>query len=202
MLESIKQYPLLWILMLVLLGLAIAVLLIARKNKKAAGDSPELLLSAKDVEKLRTSFSNLTAEKLGTVHGKEMIYAVITNIESKLDNGKAFEQLSRPQQQAYTLWYFSQTATGPKGMCQFFREFEQPLTGLIVPALMELNEAKLAGIVNDAFHAFDENNEAASCDQKTVGGLNEAFKSAFDRVSFYDETEAYIRANLTGFLDA
>lgn len=201
MLESIKQYPLLWVLMFLLLALAIGVLIMAKRSKKAAGDSPELLLSAKDVAQLRQSFSDLTRKKLECVHNKEMIYAVITNIESKLDDGLTFEQLSLPQQYAYTLWYFTQTIGGDKGVCQFFREFSMPLTGLIVPALIELDEPKLAGIADDAYNAFDESNETASCDQKTISGLNEAFRSEFDRVAFFDQVEAYIRANISQFID-
>lgn len=201
MLESIKQYPILWVLVFVLLGLAAVVFLVARKNKKAAGDSPELLLSAKDVEQLRKSFSVLTEEKLKTVHGREMVYAVITNIEGKLDNAIAFVELKTSQQYVYTLWYFSQTVGGDKGMCQFFREFGEPLTGLIVPALMELEDAKLTAVVSDAFNAFDDKNETMSCDQKTVSVLNAAFEEAFDRVAFYDKIEAYIYKNISDFVD-
>lgn len=201
MLESFKQYPWLWLLALCLLLLAVAVFVVARRSKKTEGDSPELLLSARDVEQLRISFAELTGEKLDTVHGRELVYAVVTNLESKLDSGRAFEELSMPQQQVYTLWYFSQTVTGAKGLCQFFREFGQPLTGLIVPAVMELNEPKLAGIIDDAYNAFDETNETASCDNKSIQAMNEAFKNEFDRLAFYDEIEQFVRAHQEAFLD-
>ncbi len=200
MLESIQTYPLLWALVVLLLLIAIAVFVIAHKNKKAVGDSPELLLSARDVEQLRKSFAHLTAEKLQTVHGKELTYAVVTNMESQLDAEKEFDTFTKPQQNVYTLWYFSQIIAEEKGMCQFFREFGPPLTELIVPALMELEESRLAAIVDDAYRAFDGTNETASCDTKTVNALNEAFADAFDRVLFFDEMERYIFANTEAFV--
>lgn len=143
----------------------------------------------------------MTAEKLETVHGREMVYAVITNMEAKLDQEQPFETLKKEQQYVYTLWFFVQTFSQGKGMCQFFREFEKPLTALIIPALMELDEPKLTGIVHDAYNAFDENNETSSSNQQTVCALDEAFENEFDRITFYEKTEQYIRSNLNCFLD-
>lgn len=201
MIESFKEYPFLWLLAAVLLLAAVGLLWMAHRNKKNAGDSPELLLSAKDVERLRHSFSNLTKEKLDTVHGREMVYAVVTNIEARLDAGTQFGGLSKTQQFVYTLWYFTQSIAGDKGLCQFFKEFEAPLTDLVVPALMELDEPKLAALAHDAYRAFDSADETASCDPKAVEGLNASFHDAFDRVAFFDKMEQFVRANIDAVLD-
>lgn len=200
MTESMSKYPLLWLLVAVLLILAVIVIVMVSRSKKNGGDSPELLLSARDVAQLREAFSTLSQDKLDTVHGRELIFAVVTNIESKLDNGIEFDALTQHQQYVYALWYFSQSI-GNKGMCNFFREYEPPLTQLIVPAMIAIAEAKMATIVGDAVDAFDDKNESASCDKQSLQSIDEAFNQEYDQLAYYNETEALIRANLGDFLD-
>ncbi|MCC8022800.1 MAG: hypothetical protein LIO46_03335, partial [Clostridiales bacterium] len=147
------------------------------------------------------AFLQLTADKLETVSGRELIFAVVTNVEAKLDAGVDFDALHLEQKYIYTLWYFAQTITG-RQMSVFFREFGPPLTELIVPALTAVEQGEWADMVRDAYQAFDEDNETASCDKATLDGLDETFKYAYTRSAFYDACEAFIRRHLDQFIDA
>lgn len=200
MIEAIKQYPQLFLLLILLIGLAVAVIIIAQKSRAKIGDSPETLLSAKDVGTLKEAFAVITEEKLRTVHGRELVFAVVTNIERKLDDGVQFEDFTQPQRNVYALWHFVQAISGRK-MCDFFREFTSPLTETLTEAVVAINEAELAGIITDAYNAFDDNNESASCDKKTTDALNAAFEGAFDRNAYYDSCEKYILENIDAFVD-
>lgn len=200
MIEAIKQYPQLFLLLILLIGLAVAVIIIAQKSRAKIGDSPETLLSAKDVGTLKEAFAVITEEKLRTVHGRELVFAVVTNIERKLDDGVQFEDFTQPQRNVYALWHFVQAISGRK-MCDFFREFTSPLTETLTEAVVAINEAELAGIITDAYNAFDDNNESASCDKKTIDALNAAFEGAFDRNAYYDSCEKYILENIDAFVD-
>lgn len=199
MIDSFKEYPWLWALFAVLAIAAVVVFILAGKAKRRAGDSPEAVLSSKDLEQLKVAFSDLTEEKLKDVHDKELIFAVITNVEKRLDDGIDFGALTTGQKNIYTLWYFVQSISG-KEMCDFFKEFGEPLASIIAPALIEIDEADLASVASDAFNAFDSKNEDISCDKLTVNALNERFKNDFDRVHYYSSCEKYIRENLGDFL--
>lgn len=199
MIESFKEFPLLWALIVVLAIAAVVVFILAGRAKKKAGDSPESVLSSKDLEQLKVAFSDLTEEKLANVHDKELIFAIITNIEKQLDQGVDFNSLTEGQKNIYTLWYFVQSISG-KEMCDFFREFGDPLTSIIAPALIEIEEAELAAAVSDAANAFDDNNETISSDTTTLKALNARFNNDFDRLHYYSSCEKYIRANLGDFV--
>ena len=200
MLQSIKNYPQLWILTLIVLIVAIVVFIIAGKNKRETGDSPENLLSGRDIAELRKAFEKLNTENMSTVHGRELIYAIIANLEMKLDNEVDFADFNLSQQYIYTLWYFAQTITG-RTMCVFFKEFGEPLTTLIVPAMTAIGRNDWAKIIQDGYDAYDENNENASCDKKTVDAINETFKNEYTRQEFYEACEIYINNNLGDFID-
>lgn len=199
MIESFKEFPLLWVLIVVLAIVAVIVFILAGRAKKRLGDSPESVLSSKDLEQLKVAFSDLTEEKLTDVHDKELIFAIITNIEKRLDDGVDFNLLPEGQKNIYTLWYFVQSISG-KEMCDFFKEFGEPLTTIIAPALIEIEEADLAAVVSDAANAFDDNNESISSDTITLNALNARFNNDFDRVHYYSACEKYIRANIGNFI--
>lgn len=200
MIESFREYPALWLLTLVLLVVAIVLFVFASKRKKTRSDSPEEVLSGKDIERLRQAFSSLNEEKLSGVHGKELIYAIITNIEEKLEKGADFDSFTTGQKYVYTLWYFAQCITG-RTMCIFFQEYGSPLTDLIVPAMKAAGREDWAKMIQDGYDAYDVKNEQASCDQKTVDAINETFKMNYTRSEFYDACESYIRTVIGDFVD-
>lgn len=205
MLDSIKNYPWIWALTVILLVAAILLWRAAMKKrkKKLACQGPEQLLTYKDLEKLKTSFQGLSKEKLMELKGDEsLLFAVITNIEYHLDQGEeenAFLRLTPQQQNVYTLWYFVQGIGGRK-MCDFFHEFGEPLTTLLVPALKEVHEDELAKIAKAGCEAYDEDNEEASADTKTVEALNTAFCEEYDKIRYYHSVAEYVRRNVDKFI--
>ena len=204
MLENMKEY---WYLYLVLLGLIALTAFVVKKaaeaSKRTHRRNQALLAKAKREKELRDAYANLTEEVIAAAPADTLFEGVALILENQCqkssDVNAFYRSLNRPQQLIYAAYYLL-TATKEAALSAFFRRSAQPLTGDAAEAAAEMLDPRTAEIVKNMFDCFDEDNESASVIPEVLDKLDERFSAQQSQNNFYISCGEYIKKNSTFFV--
>ncbi len=204
MLENMKEY---WYLYLVLLGLIALTAFVVKKaaeaSKRTHGRNQALLAKAKREKELRDAYANLTEEVIAAAPADTLFEGVALILENQCqrssDVNAFYRGLNRPQQLVYAAYYLL-TDTKEAALSAFFRRSAQPLTGDAADAAAEMLDPRTAEIVKNMFDCFDEDNESASVIPEVLDKLDEQFSAQLSQNNFYISCGEYIKKNSTFFV--
>ena len=203
MLENVKEY---WYLYLILLGLIVLTAFVIKKaaaaSKRTHGRNQALMARAKREKELRDAYAALTEEIIAAAPSDALFEGaalVLENQCQKASGAEAFYQsLNRPQQLVYAAYYLLTDAKQAK-LSAFFRGSAQPLTGDAVEAAAQILDPTAAETVKAMFDCFDEANENASVIPETLAELDDRFAALQAENNYYSSCGEYIKKNSTFF---
>jgi hypothetical protein len=203
MLENVKEY---WYLYLVLLGLIVLTAFVIKKaaeaSKRTHGRNQALLAKARREKELRDAYANLTEEIIAAAPADTLFEGIALILENQCqkssDVNTFYNSLNRPQQLVYAAFYLL-TDTKEATLSAFFRRSTQPLTGDAAEAAAKMFNPQTAEIVRNMFDCFDEDNESASVIPEVLDKLDERFSAQLSQNNFYISCGEYIKKNSTFF---
>lgn len=204
MLENMREY---WYLYLVLLGLIVLTVFVVRKaaeaSKRTHGRNQALLAKAKREKELRDAYAELTEEVIAAAPADALFEGVALILENNCQKASSttafYDGLTRPQQLIYAAYYLL-TDTKEAPLSAFFRRSSQPLTGDAAEAAAEMFDDQTAGTVKKMFDCFDEENESASVIPEVIDELDRQFQAQAAENTFYFSCGEYIKKNPSFFI--
>ena len=203
MLENMKEY---WYLYLILFALIVLTIFVIKKaaeaSKRTHGRNQALIAKAKREKELRDAYANLTEEIIAAAPAETLFEGVALILENqcqKAVSSTAFYQgLTRPQQLIYSVYYLL-TDAKEKSLSAFFRSSTQPLTGDAAEAAAAMLDPVAAETVKAMFDCFDENNESASVIPEVLDELDGRFAARLAQDNLYVSCGEYIKKNSVFF---
>jgi len=204
--QSIKEFPVLYMIALGLLILCVFLWVIAmRASRKRRGEKEALIAALEHEKALRAQFKTVTQQLLIDTPPERLVEGVCCSIQMALeaqpDMQGAYDALPEPRRLVYALGYVIQDGRG--ALSEFFRRNGQPLTGTALEAVQRLVGGEYAVIFQGEYDAFDEANETASLVKGDITAADARFheiarEQGEDR---YMEAKEYILANSDRFID-
>lgn len=203
MLESLKDY---WYLWLILVAVIVLTYLVWKKAIAASRKRHELTYRSMDEMKYwkerQNQYAVLTREKLDGLNDQDTYEAVLANLFSTLESSKddmaTFRSFSDPQKYVYTTWFILEDCV--KGSVKkFYVNCGDVLLSLCYESMYAIDEKRLGDVLKRASSCYDVNNEYASFDDKTLEKLDAEFKLAYEKAEFIPKISRYVRENLDSF---
>jgi len=203
-LQSIREFPVLYMLILAALILCVFLWVIAMRASRRRREEKDALIAELEYEKaLRTQFRVVTQQLLIDTPPRRLVEGVCCSIQMALekqpDMQAAYDALTQPQLLVYALGYAVQD--GSERLSDFFRKNGQPLTGAALEAVWRLVGGEYAQLFRREYDAFDEGNEAVSLVKEDIAAADARFADllAEQGESLYAEAKEYILANSASF---
>jgi len=204
--QSIKDFPILYILILATLLLCVFLWVIAmRASRKRRGEKEALIAALEHEKALRTQFKTVTQQLLIDTPPERLVEGVCCSIQMALeaqpDMQAAYDALPEPRRLIYALGYVIQDGRG--ALSEFFHRNGQPLTGAALETVQRLVGGEYAEIFQREYDAFDRANETVSLVKGDIAAADMRFseiarEQGEDR---YQEAKEYILANSDRFID-
>lgn len=204
MLENIREYWYLWLILVLLSAFTVFMFRQAAlrgRKRRAARDAQIALLE--HTRLLKERYGSLDEAKLQDTQDGMLFEGVAANIQMYLEKqphmDRAFGALNVPRQTVYALWYFAEDAD--KKLSGFFRKNGEPLTTAAVRGLQEIGAGKLAATAREAWNMFDEDNESVSLDVNRLGELDTQYAHLREKMDLHALAAAYIHNHAAAFLE-
>lgn len=200
MIESIKEYWYLWIVLVVLIALLVFVF---RKASAAAKKKSEILEKQRqEIERFRSVYEKYKvldkslAESADAKELAEGVTAVLQYSLEKSDNpDEEYKNAAQWKREVYALFYFDEDVEN-EGLAFFFRHNDEPLPGVVMSGLKSIGADNIYQTVSQMYAMYDENNESVSLDKARVQDLDEKFKNIYNSEEFFKLVKKYIEESL------
>jgi hypothetical protein len=165
MLQSLKDYPLLYaILLAAVLVCAFAWAGATRATKRRESKKQALIAQLEHEKQLRNEFKTVTQQQLIDTPAERLIEGLCCNIQMEQERAEdlraAYDALPEPKRLIYALGYVIQDSRD--GLSTFFSRNGQPLTGAALEAVQKLVGGDYCAIFEHEYNAFDAENEVVS----------------------------------------
>ena len=206
MLESMKEYTLLWaVLGVSLLGCIFLWYLAMKSSHDRARKREEEIARITYERKLREEFAAPTQQLLIGTPPARLIEGLCSNVQTWLEAQPnmlaAFHALPEQKRRVYALGFLVQESR--EALSEFFRKNGDPLTTAAMEAVQMIIGGEFAEVFNQEFAAYDNDNEEVSLLDKEILLLDARFYALlqkFDEDVLYAEVKEYILANAVHFL--
>ncbi|MBR4049103.1 MAG: hypothetical protein IKK09_01255 [Clostridia bacterium] len=204
MLENIKDFWYLYVLLIVFIIITIFVCIKAfGAASRHSKEVNALIAKAKRNKELRDSYKELSKEIIENAPAASLFEGVALNMEAACqkteDTNGFYEALSDGQKKVYAFYYLASEAK-EFGLSAFFKESSKPLTSDAVAAAKEFLNDDIYTVINEMFACYDEENESASVIPETVNRLNGEFKNLTNDIDLFALAGEYIKNNTSEFL--
>ena len=208
MLESIKEYAVLWtVVIAALLGCAFLWYKAMKSSQERTRKREEEIARIKRERELREEFANPAQQLLIDTPPARLIEGLCSNIQTWLeaqpDMLAAFHALPEQKRQVYALGFLVQESR--EALSEFFRKNGDPLTTATMEAVQMIIGGEFAELFNNEFAAYDNDNEEVSLLDKEILLLDARFYALlqnFGEDVLYAEVKEYILANAVHFLES
>ena len=204
MLQSIRDYPLLYGVLAAIAALCLFAWVMAmRASRRRQAEKNALIAELEHEKELRQAFRLPTQQQLIDAPAERLIEGLSCQVQMLLEKEEdpqaAFDALSEPQRLVYALGFVVQD--GRARLSDFFRKNGQPLTGAAAQAVMLLTGGDYAEIFFKEYDAFDVDNEAVSMFTDQIAALDERFADLAEEFGDerYADVRNYILSNLPSF---
>ena len=195
MIESLRDYWYMWLLLLFLVGLAVwagikATRAVRRKNEIMRRQEQDWKRQKFLVEK----YGALTEAIANDAEPAELAEGVTAVLQNRLDRSgnpdKLFRTSPEWEKNVYALFYFDEDCRD--SLSFFCRHNEEPLPSAALRGLQAIGEKKVYAAASAMYAMYDEKNEGVSLDRDRVSELDAKFKQVFDRDRFFAAIKDYI----------
>lgn len=199
MIDSIKEYWYMWLVLAVLV--AVLVLVIRRASKTAKKRSEIMKQQRENMERfkyLNDKYKNLDKELAEAADAKELAEGVTTVLQYRLEKSQnpdeEFKNAEQWKREVYALYYFDEDCQ--TSLSFFFKNNGEPLPSVAVKGLKSIGVDKIYPTVAQMYSMYDENNESVSLDKSKVEELDKKFTEIFDREAYFELIRKYIIHNM------
>ena len=198
MIESIKEFWYMWLILIVL----VAVLLVVMKKASAAMKKRNSILAKhrEEVERFKSlvdKYSSADGTLLLSADAAEVAEGITAVLQYKLekstDPDADYNNAPGWKREVYALYYFSEDCK--QSLSYFFKNNGEPLVSVLVSAVKNIGYDKIYPTVSQMFSMYDENNESVSLDKTKVAELDEEFSNIFDTDEFFELVRKYAAEN-------
>jgi len=206
MLESLKEYTLLWaVLGISLLGCIFLWYLAMKSSHERTRKREAEIARLKRERKLREEFATPTQQLLIDTPPTRLIEGLCDNVqvwlEQQPDMLAAFHAMPEQKRRVYALGFLVQESR--EALSEFFRKNGDPLTTAAMEAVQMIIGGEFAAVFNKEFAAYDNDNEEVSLLDKEILLLDSRFYALLQKFGedvLYAEVKEYILANSEIFL--
>ena len=205
MLENMKEFWYLYILLFVLIIITIFVwkkaAAAASKHKKEVN---ELMAKAKRNKEVRDAYKDLNSQIIENAPADSLFEGVALNLEAacqKAENTDNFyDSMTAGQKKVYAYYYLASEAK-EISLSAFFKASCRPLTSDAVDAAKIFVTSDIYAVIKEMFDCYDETNEEASVIPQNINRLNEEFVNLTADVNLFSPAGEYIKQHPDEFLN-
>ena len=199
MLESIKSYPLLYGILVLMLGLCLfAWIKAAQVSRRRQAEKDTLIAELEREKALRREFETPVRAQIESSPPEKVLDGMRCYIQVKLERAgdareameAAFYALPEPQRLVYALGVAMRDSD--KALSDFFRLNGQPVTGAATEAARTIVGGAYAEVFRKEYDAFDEDNESASLIKSEIASLDARFRALEES---YQGVKNYVLSN-------
>lgn len=196
MLESIRDFWYLWVILLVLIIVTVFVCIkaskaVKRKNEMMEKQHEQLKRYSEMIEKYKT----LTPEKIENADAKELSEGVMCVLQHQVEKSEnpdsEYENAEKWRREVYALFYFDEDVTADS-LSFFFRNNGGPLPKEAVNGIESIGYDKIQTVVGQMYAMCDDKNENVSFDKDRIDELDEKFRNLYDSDEFFEKIKLYI----------
>lgn len=205
MIESLKEYWYLWLILLFMCALTVFVWRGALKAGAERNERRRVELERIDRHnRLKKEFSGMTVQTVESAADADLLDGVSEYLMDLLDRAeddvKLFKTFSPERKYVYTLSFVKDLAFGDS-VRRYYRECGEVLGEHTAPAFFAIGQPELADFFKKATAVYDEKNCSTCADEETIAHLEEEFKK-LTGVFYIDSAPVkYIRANAEKICD-
>lgn len=199
MIESIKDFWYLWLVLIVLIAVFVIVL---KKVAKAAKKKNEITEKQRQqMERFKSlceKYKNLDkslAENSDSIELAEGVMTVLQyNLEKSSNPDEEYKNAENWRREVYALFYFDEDCKN--SLSYFFKNNCEPLPSVLIKGLKSIGMDKIYNIACQMYAMYDDNNEYVSIDKNKIDELDNKFLETFDREDYFSAVKDYIIGNL------
>ena len=204
MLQSIQDFPVFYIVAVLLFCLCVFAWAKATKASRRRNAKRDAIIAELQHEKqLRREFKAPTLQQLEETPPERLIEGLCCQVQAKLEKAddmeEAFAALPEPARLVYALGYVITESRNT--LSEFFRNFKQPLSGTAWQAVQTCMPKDYAEIFGEQYAAFDEENEATSFNESAILALDERFRALYNEQgeALFEQAKAYVLSHFSVF---
>ena len=205
LIQSIRDYPTLYIILLVAVIACIVLWILAMRSSKKRNAKRDALIARLEREHaLRREFAAPTQQQLIDAPPERLLEGLCARTQARLEDQEdpqaAFDALPELERFVYALGYVIQD--GREALSGFFRANGPPLTDAALEAALRFLDETSASIFQLEFDAFDERNEITSLVRETIDSQDAQWRCQKEAAgeAFYREAKEVILSNCDAFL--
>ena len=204
MIESIKEFWYLYILLAVMIALTAFVCKKAftassARNKRVK----DIMNKAKREKELRDTYSELTEEIIAGAPADALFEGTALCLEYICqkceDTNNFYESMTQGEKDVYALYYLLSDAS-QGNLSTFFKSSYRPLTSDAVSAAEKILDSETYKVIKMMFDRYDENNEELSVIPHEIDRLNGEYRNLTDGKNLFAAGGEYIKNNPTMFI--
>lgn len=199
MIQSILDYPVLYIIIIVLIALCLFVWRKAMRASARRNASRDMVIAQlKEYHALRREFANPTPEQMAAAEPNKLIAGLCANVQHQLEESNdpdgLFATLPQAVQTAYALGYLLED--GSEQLSNFFRRNGPPLTTIAQQAAQTLLPTEFAELYT-ALYAI--HNGTAANHAADIPALDSRAHAIMQQASFWKAAHTYFLENAAVF---
>jgi len=196
MLESIRDFWYMWVVLLVLIIVTVFVCIkaskaVKRKNEIMAKQHEQLKRYSELVEK----YESLTPEKAENADSTELAEGVMCVLQKQIEKSEnpdaEYENAEKWRREVYALFYFDEDVNADS-LSFFFRHNGEPLPKEAVNGIESIGYDKIQSVVGQMYAMCDDKNENVSFDKNRIAELDEKFRNLYNGDEFFEKIKLYI----------
>ncbi len=199
MIDSIKEF---WYMWLVLAVLLVVLVIVIRKASKAAKKRNEIMKKQREnMERFKfvtEKYKELDKELAENADAKELAEGVAMVLQYRLEkSGNPDAEYANAEQwkrEVYALYFFDEDCQ--TSLSFFFKNNGEPLPSVAVKGLKSIGADKIYSTVAQMYSMYDDKNESVSLDKAKVEELDKKFSDIYDREAYFELVRKYIIDNL------
>lgn len=196
MLESLRDFWYLWLVVLILVVVLIFVIIKVSKTVAKRNESNEKMRKEFErIKLLKDKYAVLDSEKVLSADAKELAEGVTAVLQYKLEKSQApdddFSNEEKWKREVYALYYFDEDVTADS-LSFFFRHNGGPLPKEAVNGIDSIGYDKIKSVVAQMYAMCDDKNENVSFDKDRIAELDEKFRNVYDSEEFFAKIKLYI----------
>ncbi len=196
MIESLRDYWYLYVVLLVLIGVLIWGMTKASKAVRSRREN--LNRQRRELERYKylvETYRDLTPARAEQADAAELVEGVAAVLQYEIERSDkglmaAFDAAAPWRQRVYAIWYFIEDSE--TSLSFFFKNNGKPVTNLAVDVIRDAGQERLYLAAKAMFSMYDEDNDRVSLDKKTVAELDETFPKVYDKQALCEAVKAYI----------
>lgn len=200
MLESIKDFWYLWLIVLILIVIIIPVCIkVSRSVQKRSEANEKIKKEFERIKMLKEKYKVVDKDKAQTADAKELCGGIAAVLQYELEKSQIpdddFANAEKWRREVYALYWFDEDVTA-ESLSFFFRNNGGPLPSVAVNGLKSIGADKIYSTVAQMYSMYDDKNESVSLDKAKVEELDKKFSDIYDREAYFELVRKYIIDNL------